>query len=130
MNLNLENLPETESLNAFWDGEEGTVLRNTIFRVTNVRKYFRTFQAFGATDIDGPTMVGTGASMFFICLRTLTRSYISSQSTSSFFSYVMGEFLPLFLPELAGGLLFSFLKKDGGQSDSVVQLGSPATVRV
>ena len=30
------------------------------------------------------------------------------------FPYVMGEFLPLFLPELAGGLLFVFLKKDGG----------------
>ena len=30
------------------------------------------------------------------------------------FPYVMGEFLPLFLPELAGGLLFAFLKKDGG----------------
>ena len=26
----------------------------------------------------------------------------------------MGEFLPLLLPELAGGLLFVFLKKDGG----------------
>ena len=26
----------------------------------------------------------------------------------------MGEFLPLFLPELAGGLRFVFLKKDGG----------------
>jgi hypothetical protein len=30
------------------------------------------------------------------------------------FPDVMGEFLPLFLPELAGGLLFEFLKKDGG----------------
>ena len=30
------------------------------------------------------------------------------------FPYVMGESLPLFLPELAGGLLFAFLQKDGG----------------
>ena len=33
------------------------------------------------------------------------------------FSCVMGEFLPLFLPELAGGLLFAFLKKEGGLPD-------------
>ena len=30
------------------------------------------------------------------------------------FPYVMGEFLPLFQPQLAGGLLFAFLKIDGG----------------
>ena len=30
------------------------------------------------------------------------------------FPYIMGEFLPQFLPELAGGLLFAFLKKTGG----------------
>jgi hypothetical protein len=48
----------------------------------------------------------------------------------------MGEFLPLFLPELAGGLLFAFLKKDAvfalfcvGQSGADAQLGSPAIVR-
>jgi hypothetical protein len=30
------------------------------------------------------------------------------------FPYIMGEFLPQFLPELGGGLLFAFLQKTGG----------------
>jgi hypothetical protein len=34
LNLNLEHLPTPESLNAFWDWEEGTALRNKIFSVT------------------------------------------------------------------------------------------------
>jgi len=41
LNLNLENLPTPESLNAFWDGEEGTALRNNYFSVTKVRKYLQ-----------------------------------------------------------------------------------------
>ena len=45
LNLNLENLPTPESLNAFWDGEEGTALRNKFFNITKVRKYFRNCQA-------------------------------------------------------------------------------------
>jgi len=51
LNLNLENLPTPESLNAFWDGEESTTLRNNFFSVTEVRKYFRTFQALAVADI-------------------------------------------------------------------------------
>ena len=53
LNLNLETLPMPESLNSFWDGEEGRVLRNTSFRVTKVRKYFRNCQSLDATDING-----------------------------------------------------------------------------
>jgi hypothetical protein len=63
LNLNLENLPTLESVNAFWDGEEGTALRNKLFSVTKVRKHFRNCQALGATDIDG----WRGASIFFVC---------------------------------------------------------------
>jgi hypothetical protein len=33
LNLNLENLPTPGSLNAFWDGEEGTALRNKFLRL-------------------------------------------------------------------------------------------------
>jgi hypothetical protein len=53
LNLNMEKLPTPESLNAFWNGEEGTALRNKIFSVTKVRKYIRNCQALGAPDIDG-----------------------------------------------------------------------------
>jgi len=73
LNLNLENLPAPESLNAFWDGE-GTALRNKFFIVTKVRKYFRNCQALGATDIDG----WRGCEHILYCLRTMTRSYTSS----------------------------------------------------
>jgi hypothetical protein len=45
LNLNLENLPTPESLNAFWDWEEGTALRNKFFSFTKVRKHFRNCQA-------------------------------------------------------------------------------------
>ncbi len=74
LNLNLENLPTPESLNAFWDGEEGTALRNKFFSVTKVRKYFRNCQRL----VQQTSMAGAGASIFFICLRTMTRSYTSS----------------------------------------------------
>ena len=73
LNLNLEKLLAPESLNAFWDGE-GTALRNKIFSVTKVRKYFRNCQALGATDIDG----WRGCEHILYCLRTMTRSYTSS----------------------------------------------------
>ena len=89
LNLNLENLPTPESLNAFWDWEEGTALRNKFFSFTKVRKHFRNCQA----------------------LHTELHQLIIDELI---FHYVMGEFLPLFLPELAEELLFAFLKKDGG----------------
>ena len=110
LNLNLENLPMPESLNAFWDGEEGTALRYKFFSVTKVRKYFRNCQAIGATDINCwhwrehilYLFVNNDTELHQIIINYLI------------FPYVMGEFLPLFLPELAGGLPFAFLKKDGG----------------
>jgi hypothetical protein len=108
LNLNLENLPTT--LNAFWDVEEGKALRNKIFSVTKVGKYFRNSQALGATDIDGWRGREHILYLFTNNDTELHRLIIDEL----IFPFVMGEFLPLFLPELAGGLLFAFLKKDGG----------------
>ena len=80
-------------------------------------------------------MAGAGVSTFFICLRTMTRSYINSYSTSSFSLLSWVNFSLNFCPNLRG-LLFAFLKKDGGlrplcvgQSVADAQLGSPAIVR-
>jgi len=110
LNLNLENLPTPESLNSFWDAEEGTGVRNKIFSVTKVRKYFRTFQALGVTDIDG-----WRGREHVLYLFTNNDTEIHQLITDELiFPYVMREFLPLFLPELAGVPLFAFLKKDGG----------------
>ena len=95
----LENLPSTESLNAFWDGEEGTSLRNKIFRVTRVRKYFRNCQSLGATDIDG-----CHRREHILCLFANNDTELHQLIIDELiFPYVMGEFLPLFLPELCGG---------------------------
>ena len=110
LNLNLENLPTPESLNAFWDGEEGTALRNKLFSVTKVRKHFRNCQALGATDIDG----WRGREHILYLLANNDTELHQLIIDELIFPYVMGKFLPLFLPELAGGLLFAFLKKDGG----------------
>ena len=110
LNLNLENLPAPESLNAFWDGEEGTALRNKFFSVTKVRKYFRNCQALGATVIDG----WRGSEHILYWFTNNDTGLHQLIIDELIFPYVMGEFLPLFLPELAGGLLFVFLKEDGG----------------
>jgi hypothetical protein len=110
LNLNLEKSPTHESLNAFWDGEEGTALRNKIFSVTKVRKYFRTFQALGATDIDG----WRGREQLLYLFTNNDTELHQLIIDELIFPYVTGEFLPLFPPKLAGGLLFAFLKKDGG----------------
>ncbi len=109
LKLNLENLPTPESLNAFWD-EEGTALRNKFFIVTKNRKYFRNCQAFGATDIDG----WRGREHILYLFANNDTELEQLIIDELIFPYVLGEFLPLFLPELAGGLLFAFLKKDGG----------------
>ena len=110
LNLNLENLPTPESLNAFWDGEEGTALRNKIFSVTTVRKYLRNCQSLGAADID----VWSGREHVLYLFTNNDTELHQLIIDELIFPYVMGKFLPLFLPELAGGLLFAFLKKDGG----------------
>ena len=61
------------------------------------------------------SMAGAGESIFFICLRTMTQSYNSSESTSSFSLMSWGNFSLFFCPNLRKGvLLFAFLKKDGG----------------
>jgi hypothetical protein len=91
LNLNLENLPTPESLNAFWDGEEGTALRNKIFSVTEVRKYFRTFQALGATDIDG----WRGREHVLYLFTNNDTELHQLMIDELIFLYVMGEFLPL-----------------------------------
>jgi hypothetical protein len=110
LTLNLENLPSPESLNVFWDWEEGITLRNKIFSVTKVRKYFRTFQALGAADIDD--WRGREHVLYlFTNNDTELHQFILDELI---FPYDTGEFLPQFLTELAGGLLFAFLKKDGG----------------
>ena len=98
LNLNLEKLPAPESLNAFWDGE-GTALRNKIFRVTKVRKYFRNCQSLGATDIDG-----CHRREHILCLFANNDTELHQLIIDELiFPCVMGEFLPLFLPELCGG---------------------------
>ena len=109
LNLNLEKLPAPESLNAFWDGE-GTALRNKIFSVTKVREYFRNCQALGATDIDG----WRGREHIIYLFTNNDTELHQLILDELIFPYVTGEFLLFSLPELAGGLLFAFLKKDGG----------------
>ena len=110
MDLNLNNLPAPESLNAFWDSEDGQDLKNKWFTVTKVRKYFRKFKALGAADIDGwrgreharYLLMNNDAELHQLILDELT------------FPYIMGKFVAQFLPEIAEGLLFAFLKKNGG----------------
>jgi hypothetical protein len=80
-----------------------------LFSVTKVRKYFRTFQALEA-DIDGWRGREHVLSLFTNNDTELHQLILDEL----IFPYVMGEFLPQFLPELAGGHLFAFLKKDGG----------------
>jgi hypothetical protein len=81
-------------------------------------------------------MAGAGASTFFICLRTMTRSSISSYSTSSFSLMSRGNFYLNFCPNLRGALCLHFSRKMAvfalfylGQSGADTQLGSPAIVR-
>jgi len=111
--------------------EEGKALRNKIFSVTKVGKYFRNCQALGATDIDG-----WRGREHILYLFTYNDTELHQLIIDELiFPFVMGEFLSLFLPELAGGLLFAFLKKDGGLRPLLCgsiwrrcELGSPAFV--
>jgi hypothetical protein len=83
------------------------------------------------------SMAGVGVRTFFICLRTMTRSYINSYSTISLSLLSCVHFSFNFCPNLrGGGLLFAFLKQDGGlrplcvgQSGADAQLGSSAIIR-
>jgi hypothetical protein len=132
LNLNLENLPTPESLNVFRDGEEDTALKNKIFSVSKVRKYFRTFQALGAADIDGWRGREHVLSLFTNNDTELHRLILDEL----IFPYVTGEFLPQFLPELPGAFCLRFSRKMAvfalfcmSQSGADAQLGSPAIVR-
>jgi hypothetical protein len=99
MDLNLENLPTPESLTAFWDSEDGMALKNKWFSVKNAQKYFHTCQALGAADIDG--WRGREHALYlFMNNDTELHQLILDELI---FPYIMGEFLPQFLPELAGG---------------------------
>ena len=108
--LNLNNLPMLESLNAFWDSEDGQDLKNKWFTVTKVRKYFRNFKAIGAADIDG--WCGREEARYLLMSNDAELHQLILDELV--FPYIMGEFLTQFLPEIPGGLLFAFLKKNGG----------------
>jgi hypothetical protein len=110
LDLNLDNLPMPESLTAFWNSEDGMALMNKWFSVKNARKYFCTCQALGAADIDG-WRDREHALYLFMNNDTELHQLVLDELI---FPYIMGEFLPQFLPELAGGLWFAFLKKNGG----------------
>ena len=110
LDLSLENMPTPEALNDFWDSDEGIALKNKWFNIKKVRKYFCNFQALGASDIDGwrgreharHLFMNNDAELHHLIFDELI------------FPYITGEFLAKFLPELAGGLLFAFLKKTKG----------------
>ena len=95
-------------------------------------KIFSQLSALGATDIDG----WRGCEHILYCLRTMTRSYINSYSTSSFSLLSWVNFSLNFCPNLRGAFCLCFSTKDGGlrplcvgQSGADAQLGSPAIVR-
>ena len=110
MDLNLDNLPPLASRQQFWDGEEGLNIKRKWFSVSKVRKYFRTRPALGAADIDG-WRGREHVRYLFQNNDSELHELIIDELISP---YVLGEFVPQILPELAGGLLFAFLKEDGG----------------
>ena len=57
---------------------------------------------------------GVGANTFFTLFKNNDTELHQLIIEALIFPHVMGEFLPRFLPELAEGLLFAFLKKNGG----------------
>jgi hypothetical protein len=110
LDLNLDKLPPHASRQQFWDAEEGLIIKRKWFSVSKVRKYFRTRPALGAADIDG----WRGRELVRYLFQNNDTELHELIIDELIFPYVLGEFLPQFLPELAGGLLFVFLKKDGG----------------
>jgi hypothetical protein len=108
LDLNLDKLPPLASRQQFWDGEEGLIIKRKWISVSKARKYFRTRPALGAADIDG--WRGRKHVRYLFQNNELHEMIIDEL----IFPYVLGELIPQFLPELAGGLLFAFLKKDGG----------------
>jgi hypothetical protein len=57
------------------------------------------------------SMAGAGASILFICLRTMTRSYTSSYSTSSFSLMSRGNFSFFLCPNLRGAFCLRFSRR-------------------
>jgi hypothetical protein len=86
--------------------------KNKWFSVTRVRKYFRICQPLGAADIDG--WRGREHVNYLVMNNDTELELHQLIIDELIFRNIMGEFLPQFLPELAGGLLFAFLKKNGG----------------
>jgi hypothetical protein len=118
LDLNLENLPTPESLTAFWDSEDGMALKNKWFSVKNARQYFRTCQALGASDFDG-WRGREHAHYLFMNNDTELHQHILDELI---FPYIMGEFLPQFLPELAGGPLVCVSQEKWRPSPSSVRI--------
>jgi hypothetical protein len=80
------------------------------FNVKKARKYFRNCQALGAADIDG--WRGREHALYLFVNNDAELHQLTLDEL--IFPHIMGEFLAQFLPEIAGGLLFAFLKKTGG----------------
>jgi hypothetical protein len=110
LDLNLQHVPSLETLNAFWNDEEGAALRDQFFTIAKVRKYFKSCQALGAADIDG----WRGREHILHLFMNNDTELHHLIFDELIWPYVMGDFLHEFLPELAGGLLFAFLKNNGG----------------
>ena len=106
-------------LDAFWDGDDVRLnclgrraqrwggwqsLRNKWFSVTKVRNIFERAKRL----VQQISMAGAGVSTFFICLRTMTRSYINSYSTSSFSLLSWVNFSLNFCPNLRGAFCWRF----------------------
>jgi hypothetical protein len=111
---------QPESLNAFWDDVRLNCLghraqkwggwqslRNKWFGVTKVRNIFERANRL----VQQISMAGAGVSTFFICLRTKTRSYINSYSTSSFSLLSWVNFSLNFCPNLRGAFCLHFSRK-------------------
>ena len=106
LDLHLDNMPPLASRQQFWDLN----IKRKWFSVSKARKYFRTRPALGAADIDG----WRGREHVRYLFQNNDSELHELIIDELIFPYVLGDFLPQFLPELAGGLLFAFLKKDGG----------------
>ena len=106
LDLHLDNMPPLASRQQFWDLN----IKRKWFSVSKARKYFRTRPALGAADIDG----WRGREHVRYLFQNNDSELHELIIHELIFPYVLGEFLPQFWPELAGGLLFAFLKKDGG----------------
>ena len=74
------------------------------------RKHFRNCHALGAADING--WRGREHALYLFMNNDAELHQLILDEL--IFLYIMGKFLAQFLPEIAGGLLFAFLKKTGG----------------